>query len=89
MIDSMRQNPLRSALSLQIPRKRHCSPHGRTGWRKWTGTAGRLMVDKVTIVPKSKLREKIGRLADPDIVRLNRAMLVFLGTSSYFRNVII
>lgn len=41
--------------------------------------ASRLMVDKITTVPKSKLGERIGRLADEDILRLNRAMLVFLG----------
>lgn len=39
----------------------------------------RLMVDKITTVPKSKLGQRIGMLADEDIVRLNRAVLVFLG----------
>lgn len=39
----------------------------------------RLMVDKITTVPKSKIGERIGRLDDEDIVRLNRAVLVFLG----------
>jgi mRNA interferase MazF len=39
----------------------------------------RLMVDKVTTVPKSKLGNRIGRLDDEDLLRLNRAMLVFLG----------
>jgi mRNA interferase MazF len=39
----------------------------------------RLMVDKITTVRKSKLRRHVGRLADEDIVRLNRAVLVFLG----------
>lgn len=39
----------------------------------------RLMVDKITSVAKSKLREHIGRLGDEDFLRLNRAMLVFLG----------
>jgi mRNA interferase MazF len=42
----------------------------------------RLMVDKVTTVPKSKVRARIGRLADEDIVRLNRAILVFLGIAA-------
>lgn len=42
----------------------------------------RLMVDKITTVPKSKVRTRIGRLADEDIVRLNRAMLVFLGIAA-------
>lgn len=42
-------------------------------------TASRLMVDKVTTVPKSRLGERLGRLADEDLVRLNRALVVFLG----------
>ncbi len=41
--------------------------------------ASHLMVDKITTVPKSKLGDRIGRLDDEDIVRLNQAMLVFLG----------
>jgi mRNA interferase MazF len=45
------------------------------------GLRGRssLMVDKLTTVPKEKLGSRIGRLADEDIARLNRALLVFLG----------
>jgi mRNA interferase MazF len=39
----------------------------------------RLMVDKITTVPKTKLGQRIGRLDDEDMVRLNRAVLVFLG----------
>jgi mRNA interferase MazF len=38
-----------------------------------------LMVDKITTVPKAKLDSKIGRLDDEDILRLNQAILVFLG----------
>ena len=38
-----------------------------------------LMVDKITNVPRSKLGERVGRLADEDIVRLGRAIVVFLG----------
>lgn len=41
--------------------------------------ASRIMVDKVTTVPKGKLGARIGRLDDEDIVRFNRALLVFLG----------
>jgi len=39
----------------------------------------RLMVDKVTTVSKEKFGKQIGRLDDEDLVRLNRAMIVFLG----------
>lgn len=39
----------------------------------------RLMVDKITTVPKSKIGRQIGRLDDEDMLRLNRALLVFFG----------
>jgi mRNA interferase MazF len=38
-----------------------------------------LMVDKIMTVPKTKVGARIGRLDDADVVRLNRAILVFLG----------
>lgn len=41
--------------------------------------ASRLMVDKIITVPKSCLGQCIGRLADDDLLRLNRSLLVFLG----------
>jgi mRNA interferase MazF len=42
----------------------------------------RLMVDKLTTVPKTKVGTHIGRLADEDMIRLNRAILVFLGIAA-------
>ena len=42
-------------------------------------TISRLMVDKITTMPKAKLGRRIGRLADDDMVRLNRALMIFLG----------
>jgi mRNA interferase MazF len=42
----------------------------------------RLMVDKITTVPKTKIGSRVGRLADEDMVRLNRAVLVFLGIAA-------
>jgi len=42
-------------------------------------TASRLMVDKITTVPKPKLGRRIGRLADADMLRLNRSLIIFLG----------
>jgi mRNA interferase MazF len=39
----------------------------------------RMMVDKITTVPKSKVGARVGRLDDEDILRLNQAVLVFLG----------
>ena len=50
-------------------------PDERNGLR----AACRLMVDKITTVPKTKVGTRIGRLDDEDILRLNQAVLVFLG----------
>jgi len=49
-------------------------PNERNGLR----AACRLMVDKITTVPKTKVGERVGRLDDEDMVRLNRAAIVFL-----------
>lgn len=38
-----------------------------------------LMVDKLTTVPRTSVRDPIGRIADEDILRLDRAIVVFLG----------
>jgi len=50
-------------------------PSERNGLR----SSSRLMVDKITTVTKSKVGERIGRLDDEDVLRLNQAMMVFLG----------
>lgn len=50
-------------------------PNERNGLR----SSSRLMVDKITTVPRSKVGERIGRLDDEDLVRLNQAAMVFLG----------
>jgi mRNA interferase MazF len=42
-------------------------------------SASRLMVDRITTVPEARLGERIGRLGDEDLVRMNRALTVFLG----------
>ncbi len=57
------------------------APNNRNGLR----ATGRLMVDKVTTVPKSKVGAQIGRLDDEDILRLNRAILVLLGLAISLR----
>jgi mRNA interferase MazF len=51
------------------------SPDGQNGLRM----ACRLMIDKVTTVPKTRLGKKLGQLGDTDEVRVNRALMVFLG----------
>jgi mRNA interferase MazF len=50
-------------------------PSERSGLR----VPSQMMVDKITTVSKNKLETRVGRLSDEDIVRLNRAILVFLG----------
>jgi mRNA interferase MazF len=47
--------------------------------RNGLSIASRLMIDKITTVPKARLGNRIGKLHDDDIVRLNRALTVFLG----------
>ncbi len=51
------------------------TPSDRNGLR----SVSKLMVDKLVTVSKERLGERIGRLDDEDVVRLNRAILVFLG----------
>jgi mRNA interferase MazF len=57
------------------------APNERNGLR----APCRIMVDKITTVPKSKIGRHVGRLDDEDVVRLNRAMLVFLGLAGSSR----
>ena len=41
--------------------------------------SSRIIVDKITTVRKARIRDRIGRLDEEDVVRLNHAILVFLG----------
>jgi mRNA interferase MazF len=51
------------------------APSDRNGLR----AASQLMVDKITSVARDKLETRVGRLSDEDMIRLNRAAMVFLG----------
>jgi mRNA interferase MazF len=53
-------------------------PNERNGLR----APSRLMVDKLTTVPRTRLGYRIGRLDEEDVLRLNRAMVVCLGLAS-------
>jgi|SRR5277367_6351551 len=53
-------------------------PSERNGLKR----ESRLMVDKITTVPRLRLGDRVGRLDADDMVRLNRAMTVFLGLAS-------
>jgi mRNA interferase MazF len=50
-------------------------PNERNGLR----APCRLMVDKITTVPKTRLGSRLGQLDDEEMLGLNRAMMVFLG----------
>jgi mRNA interferase MazF len=56
-------------------------PNERNGLR----STCRLMVDKITTVSKAKVGSRAGRLDDEDMVRLNQAMMVFLGMAASAR----
>src|ERR1700744_3089118 len=53
-------------------------PNERNGLR----SACRLMVDRITAVPKAKVGARVGKLDDEDILRLSQAVLVFLGLAA-------
>ncbi|MEO6941614.1 MAG: type II toxin-antitoxin system PemK/MazF family toxin [Terrimesophilobacter sp.] len=38
-----------------------------------------IMVDKITTMPRANVSDRLGRLEDSDLVRLDRALVVFLG----------
>lgn len=59
------------ALLLRLPME----PSERNGLR----VPSQLMIDKITTVSRTKLQTRVGRLSDDDVLRLNRAVLVFLG----------
>lgn len=45
-------------------------------------TASRIMVDKITTVSRSKIGVHVGQLDDESMMRLSRALLVFLGIAA-------
>jgi mRNA interferase MazF len=42
----------------------------------------KLMVDKVTTVPRLSLGERLGRLRDDELLALNRSLIVFFGLAA-------
>jgi mRNA interferase MazF len=51
------------------------APNERNG----LNAISRLMVDKITTVPKNRLGQHIGHLDAKDLERVNQAILIFLG----------
>lgn len=66
-------NPVEAPL-LRLP----IEPSGENGLDQ----PSRLMIDKVTTVPRTSLGERLGRLPDSDLVALNQSLIVFLGLAS-------
>jgi mRNA interferase MazF len=54
------------------------APNERNG----LNTPSRLMIDKITTVPKNKLGHRIGHLDVKGIERVDQAILIFLGLGS-------
>ena len=54
------------------------APDGLNGLR----SASRLMVDKISTLPRTKLGRRIGNLGNADMLRLNQALVVFLGLAA-------
>ena len=50
-------------------------PTGNNGLR----APSQVMIDKITAVSRAKLGARLGRLSDQDMLRINRALVVFLG----------
>ena len=57
-------------------------PHDTNGLRAHC----RLMVDKITTVPRAKLDARVGRLDNAILTQLNRAIFVFLGLAEPVRS---
>lgn len=66
----MTTNPVEAPLTRIV-----IEPSARTGLSE----SSRLMVDKVTTMPRVNLKDRVGSLGDEDLLRLNRALIVFLG----------
>ena len=44
--------------------------------------ASQVLIDKITTVPASKVRQVIGHADDTLMIRVNRALVLFLGVAS-------
>ena len=60
-----------SALLFRVP----VDPNSDNGLR----TRSFVMADKIASIPRTRIRTLVGRLDNGDLVRLNRAVFVFLG----------
>jgi mRNA interferase MazF len=63
-------NPVRAPLTRIV-----VEPNAATGIEQ----PSQVMVDKITTIPRANVRARVGRLADSELVALDRALVVFLG----------
>ncbi|MGB3186178.1 MAG: type II toxin-antitoxin system PemK/MazF family toxin [Ornithinimicrobium sp.] len=65
-----------TAHTLNAPLARlELQPSGTNGLSR----PNQIMVDKVTSIPRAIVRDRLGQLESADLMRLNRAIMVFLG----------
>jgi mRNA interferase MazF len=67
--------PITSAEIRTLVLRQHVEPDGDNGLRQ----PSRIMIDKITTLPRSRLRRRIGMLSAEDLARVDRALLVFFG----------
>lgn len=65
--------PITSAEMQTLVLRQQVEPDGLNGLRR----PSRIMIDKVTTLPRSRLGQRVGILSDDDMVRVDRALLVF------------
>lgn len=70
--------PLTSTLVDAPPFRLTAEPSPGNGLR----TLSQLMVDKVTTVPRARITRTVGRLEDDLMVRVGRALLLWLGVAA-------
>ncbi len=58
---------------------RFTRPHVEPGTDNGLDHPSQVMVDKIMTVPRSRLGNRLGNLSPPDMRRVHRALLVFLG----------
>ena len=68
------------------PQRDYSQRGARTGSISGLRAARQLIIDKITTVSRTKRARHLGRLSDEDIVRVNRAVMVFLGLAGLKRD---
>jgi len=67
--------PVTSTELVTAVMRQDVEPDAGNGLRR----SSRIMIDKVTTLPRSRLGRRVGELSSEDMARVDRALLVFLG----------